>query len=316
MGFKQVKLSHISLKALEVGHVYDYPIFYPDSNEVYKVLINKGSQFTDTVKDIISKQNITDVYIKVEDHKQYELDTQKYLDKISHDKNIPVSLKSEILHEMSADVINELFEGNLNKDKIRQVDSIVEDTVSLILDDQTSIKAMLKVTSHDYYTYTHCVNVSTYALGFGAFLNLNKEQLQILGKAGILHDVGKRRIPNEIINKNGKLTEAEFTTMKNHPTYGVDILKELGATNKILLDTVEHHHEKLDGTGYPNGLKDKDIHPFAQIMAIADIFDALTTKRSYKAAMKSFEAFNIMHNHMKRELNNKLLKKFMVFMSQ
>ena len=175
---------------------------------------------------------------------------------------------------------------------------------------------MLRVTSHDYYTYTHSVNVSTYALGFGAYLGFSKEQLHMLGMAGIMHDIGKRKVPKEIINKNGQLTNKEFEIVKEHPKYAVEILTKLGETNQTLLDIIEQHHEKLDGTGYPYGLKDKDIHPFSQIMAIADIFDALTTKRSYKDALKSFEAFNIMHNHMKHELNSKLLIKFMTFMSQ
>ncbi|MEA3554759.1 MAG: HD domain-containing protein [Campylobacterota bacterium] len=114
---------------------------------------------------------------------------------------------------------------------------------------------MLKVTSHDYYTYTHSVNVSTYALGFGEYLNLSQENLKILGIAGVMHDVGKRKIPSEIINKNGKLTQDEFELMKSHPTFGVEILKNLGETNQLLLDVIEQHHEKIDGSGYPKRLK-------------------------------------------------------------
>ncbi len=316
MSFKQVKLSHISIKALEVGHVYCYSIYYQKDGKVYSILINKGDTFTSSIREKMVSQNITDIYVLASDHEQYEKDTQSYLKKIIKDDTIDISLKSEILHEMAADVMNDLLEGDINTQKIEQASEVVSDTVNLLLDDPKAIKAMLKVTSHDYYTYTHSVNVSTYALGFGAYLNLSKEQLHMLGMAGIMHDVGKREVPSEIINKNGKLTSEEFDIIKKHPSYGVNILKKLGETNEVLLNIIEQHHEKLNGSGYPHGLKDKEIHPFAQIMSIADIFDALTTKRSYKDAMKSFEAFNIMHNHMKKELNSKLLKKFMTFMSQ
>ena len=316
MSYQQIKLSHISLKALEVGHIYKYPIYYKKENDAFSILISKDSQFSKKIKDKINTKNIKDVFVKEEDHEAYERDTQIYLKKISTDKSFPVDLKSEILHEMAADVMNDMLNGEVTSQKVEQASEVVGDTVNLLLDDPKAIKAMLKVTTYDYYTYTHSVNVSTYALGFGSYLKLNKQQLHMLGMAGIMHDVGKRKIPNDIINKNGKLTPEEFKIIQNHPSYGVDILKKIGETDKVLLNIVEQHHEKLDGKGYPYGLKDNDIHPFAQIMAIADIFDALTTKRSYKPAMKSFEAFNIMHNHMKTELNTSLLRKFMTFMSQ
>ena len=316
MSFKKIKLSHISLKALELGHIYKYPIYYKKDDGIYTKLIQKDTMFNTDIQKQIENLNIIDVFVKYEDHDKYEKDTQNYLKKIVNDKNVPTSLKSEILHEMAADVINDLLDGELSAKKIDQASDIVSDTVGLILSDKTTIKAMLKVTSHDYYTYTHSVNVSTYALGFGEYLNLSEENLKVIGMAGVMHDVGKRKIPSEIINKNGKLTNEEFDLMKSHPTFGVEILKELGETNQLLLDIVEQHHEKIDGSGYPKGLKKDDIHIIAQIMSIADIFDALTTKRSYKDAMKSFEAFNIMHNHMKKELNPKLLRKFMDFMSK
>jgi len=316
MSYKKIKLSHISLKALEIGHLYNYPVYFKKDDGVYTKLIKKDTEFTKDIQKQIENLNITDVFVKYEDHDEYEKDTQNYLKKIINDENVSSELKSEILHEMAADVINDLLDGELSVKKIDQASDIVSDTVALILSDKTAIKAMLKVTSHDYYTYTHSVNVSTYALGFGEYLNLSEENLKVLGMAGIMHDVGKRKIPSEIINKNGKLTEEEFDLMKSHPTFGIEILKELGETNQLLLDVVEQHHEKIDGSGYPKGLKKDDIHIFAQIMSVADIFDALTTKRSYKDAMKSFEAFNIMHNHMKKELNPKLLRKFMDFMSK
>ena len=316
MRYKKIKLSHISLKALEVGHLYKYPIYYKKVDGVFTRLIHKDTLFTNETQKLIDKLNITDVFVKYEDHDEYEKDTQHYLKKIVNDKNVPSSLKSEILHEMAADVINDLLDGELSAKKIDQASDVISDIVNLILSDKTAIKAMLKVTSHDYYTYTHSVNVSTYALAFGEYLNLSEENLKLLGMAGVMHDLGKRKIPSEIINKDGKLTDDEFNIMKSHPTFGVEILNELGETNQLLLDIVEQHHEKLDGSGYPKGLQEKHIHIFAQIMSIADIFDALTTKRSYKDAMKSFEAFNIMHNHMKRELNPKLLRKFMEFMSK
>ncbi|MEA3513535.1 MAG: HD-GYP domain-containing protein [Campylobacterota bacterium] len=315
MPYTKVKLSHISLKALELGQTYQYPIYYNDKDNLYKVLINKGSKYSQDIEKIIIDKSIKDVYVKNEDHKQYEIDTQNYFKKIINDDNVSTDLKAQIVHEMTVDTINELFTGEPNTNKIERSYDLVNDTIQLILNNDDAVKAMLKVTSYDYYTYTHSVNVSIYTLGFGAYLKLSKEKLELLGMAGMLHDLGKRNIPNDIVNKNGKLTDEEFEIMKNHPTHTVHILKHLGQTDDVLLKSVEQHHEKIDGSGYPYGLKGDEINIFAQIISIVDIFDALTTKRSYKDAMPSIKAFDIMYHQMKGELNPILLQKFIKFMS-
>jgi len=314
MAYKKVKLNHISRKALEVGHVYKYPVFYKDIGDIYKVLIEENESFTKETQDKIDKLQLKDLYVLTKDHPLYEKDTQEYIAKILDDDSISSKLKSEIIHDMATDTINELFSGEINKNKIDRSTELVNDTIQLILNDDSAAKAMLGVTSYDYYTYTHCVNVSIYALGFGAHLKLDKNKLNVLGRAGILHDLGKKNIPNEIVNKNGRLTDEEFSTMKSHPSLAVEILKELGEKNQLVLDAIEQHHEKLDGSGYPKGLKAQEIHILSQIIAIADIFDALTTKRSYKEALKTFDALSIMKNEMTSELNPHLLAEFMVFM--
>lgn len=314
MAYKKVKLNHISRKALEVGHVYKYPVFYRETDNIYKVLIAKDSSFVQETQDKIDALQLKDLYVLTQDHPLYEKDTQEYIGKILDDKSVSSKVKSEIIHDMASDTINELFSGEVSKSKIDRAADLVNSTIQLILNDDSAAKAMLGVTSYDYYTYTHCVNVSIYALGFGAYLKLDKQKLNILGRAGILHDLGKKNIPNDIVNKNGRLTDEEFTTMKNHPSYAIDILKELGETDSLILDAIEQHHEKLDGSGYPKGLKSDEIHILSQIIAIADIFDALTTKRSYKNALTTYEALSIMKNEMSDELNKNLLSEFMIFM--
>ncbi len=316
MAYKKVKLYHISLKALEVGHHYKYSIYYKNKDSIFKTIIENKTMFSDEVQQKIKALNIKDVYVLTKNHKQYEIDTQNYLSKIIDSDDISVKLKSEILHEMASDTMHELFNGDLNTKKIERSSELVNDTINIILNDKSAIKAMIGVTTYDYYTYTHCVNVSIYALGFCAYLNLDKSIMHTIGRAAILHDLGKQYIPNEIVNKNGKLTEQEFNTMKNHPTYGANALRDLGETNKLVLDIIEQHHEKLDGSGYPYGLEEKDINRLAMIVTIADVFDALTTKRSYKAALTTYRALIIMEKEMKNELNPKLLKKFITFMSK
>lgn len=314
MSYIKVKLNHIALKALEVGHRYLYPIFYKDSDNIYKKLIDIDQKYENSVKEKIDTLKIQDLFILTKDSSSYEKDTQEYLSKLLLREDISVELKSEIVHEMTTDTMYQLFNNQINITKIERSKDLINDNINLLLTDNSAVNAMLDVTSYDYYTYTHCVNVSIYAIAFGHYLNLNKKQLQILGMGALLHDIGKLKIPNEIVNKNGKLNDEEFEIMKQHPTFGVQVLKELGETNKEILQIIEQHHEKIDGSGYPNGITKEKIYLLSQIVTIADIFDALTTKRSYKDALTTYRALIIMEKEMKNELNPDLLKKFITFM--
>lgn len=299
-----------------VGDSYGYHLYKKSEGNVYQKFLNPEQQYDSQSLESLENENIEHLYIKHDDFEKYSKDINRYLSSVMEDDNTSTLMKSEIMHQLASDTMHDLLAGDITKTKLNQVNQSVDITVEFILSDPNAVKSMLEVTTHDYYTYTHSVDVSTYALGFGSFLGLNEVQLKALGKGAMLHDLGKKRVPIEIINKNGKLTDEEFTIMKNHPSYGVDILKEMGENNEITFAIVEQHHEKMPGTGYPKGLKGNEIHPFAQIVALCDIFNALTTKRSYKDPMNSFEAFKIMHNHMADDLNVKLLAKFIKFMAK
>lgn len=313
MKSKSLKLKPASIKTLEKDRIYQYPIFISAGNKYYTRLIDIGKKFDNIVENKIIQENIQKIYIRFDDIESYQNDLQNFIGKTLKDKNVTSDVKSSIIHELSSNVVNDLLEGDISPKKIKDVKDVVNNTIDLILLDENAIHSMLQVTSYDYYTYTHSVDVSTYALGFGAYLGYDKEALYILGMAGMMHDLGKKRIDSAIVNKNGRLTDEEFEEIKKHSSYGVDILKEMKVENKTILKIVEQHHEKLDGSGYPNNLKGQEIHIYSQIIAIADIYNALTTRRSYKDALEPFEAFNIMGNHMQDGLNEELLKKFFRF---
>ncbi|MDO8453920.1 MAG: HD domain-containing protein, partial [Sulfurimonas sp.] len=159
-------------------------------------------------------------------------------------------------------------------------------------------------------THTHSLNVSVYALCLGAALGLKEEKLVPLGRAALLHDLGKSKINYEVINKNGVLSQEEFEEMKSHPSLGYDIAINIGINDKNILDGIRHHHEKLDGNGYPDNLKEHEIKLFPRIIGICDVFDALTTRRSYKEAIRSFNALQIMKLEMNAHLDMKILNVF------
>ncbi|CCO23481.1 HD-GYP domain-containing protein [Maridesulfovibrio hydrothermalis] len=148
---------------------------------------------------------------------------------------------------------------------------------------------------YDEYTYTHSINVNLYALLLGKALGLDREQLKLLGLAAMFHDVGKGRIPNKVLNKPGKLTDDEFKVMKSHSLQGLKVLSDVEGLDESVLRGVVEHHERYDGKGYPRQLIGVEIHPFARIIAIADVYDALTSVRVYKEAMTPSKTLSLMY---------------------
>ena len=157
--------------------------------------------------------------------------------------------------------------------------------------DQTSIGMLTMLHSMreiDDSTFAHSMNVSVIARIIGEWVGLEEADLDILSLAGLLHDLGKSKIPQSIIGKPGRLTPEEFQIIKKHPVYGYDILKDEDIDLRIKLAALEHH-EKCNGSGYPLGRDRSEISPFSSIIAIADIYDAMTANRCYRAGLCPFE---------------------------
>jgi len=155
----------------------------------------------------------------------------------------------------------------------------------------------------------HSVNVSVLALLVGRKLNLDKDQLELLGSGSILHDVGKTLVSQEILNKPGKLSEGEFLEMKAHAQRGYEILRKRGSDEQVARIALMHH-EKLNGRGYPLGLKAEKVPVLARIVTIVDIYDALTADRVYKKAMHPSQAFGIIETEAGEVLDPALFRIF------
>jgi len=182
--------------------------------------------------------------------------------------------------------------GNgFNSAKVNEVvDSVLEKA-----DERSDIVNCLnQIRSADEYTYSHSVNVSLISLLIGRWMKLSDEKLRLLVQAGLLHDIGKTKVPIEILNKPGKLTDEEFEEMKKHTVYGYRILESVSLIDRDVLAAVLMHHEREDGSGYPTGLTGEKIHLITKIVSVADIFDAMTSNRVYKGKETPFDVFKYM----------------------
>jgi putative two-component system response regulator len=157
----------------------------------------------------------------------------------------------------------------------------------------------LSIEAKDPYTKGHCDRLAKYSLALARRLGLPEEQCLALRRAGIVHDIGKIGVPEQILVKVGPLTAEEWEIMKQHPAAGERICSPLKSF-RFVLPIIRHHHEKLDGSGYPDGLKGDEIPLTARVLQVVDIYDALTTDRPYRKAMQPEEAFAVMREEVKR----------------
>jgi HD-GYP domain-containing protein (c-di-GMP phosphodiesterase class II) len=173
------------------------------------------------------------------------------------------------------------------------------ETITPIVDsaarNPSTLVCLSKLSNYDNYTYSHSINVAAIAIVFGEYLGLSHSELVNLGVAGMMHDLGKTAVPSKIINKKGRLTKNEFAEIKRHPQHGYDILKHHDKIPQETLEAVLGHHERFNGSGYPGNKARKDIPGLARILGLADVYDALTSDRSYKNAILPNKALAIMY---------------------
>lgn len=159
------------------------------------------------------------------------------------------------------------------------------------------------------WTAGHSERVTKFAEGIGRGLNLKEEQMRVLTISAILHDIGKIAVPEQILDKPGKLTDEEFGIVKKHPQAGADIISSIPSYDTIL-PGILHHHERWDGTGYPKGIKEKDIPLFARIICIADVYDALTEDRPYRKAWSSQQVLEFFQEQKGKMFDSELVDVF------
>ena len=166
-----------------------------------------------------------------------------------------------------------------------QVEPLVEQMVDSIFRNQDALLPLARLKEHDDYTFQHSVSVCALLVSFARGLGLERQIIKEIAIGGLLHDVGKAKVPDEILNKPAKLTEAEFAKMKSHVVQSIVILQNTPGISQIALDVAGQHHERYDGTGYPNKLRGEEISLYGRMGAIVDVYDAITSNRVYHKGM-------------------------------
>lgn len=302
----------INIDAIRLDSAPGFPLYFrsgPGRNFI--LYCERGVSFNAAVRQRLIENKISHLYILQGDRQDYSRYLADHLEEILRDPTLTLPEKTSILYDSSQAVVEELFTKPFSNDNVQRIKEVVRHTVALISDDDFMLEDLLRNISCDYYLYTHSVNVVAYSValaiqaGYGDHATLRE-----IANGALLHDVGKSGLPREMLEKNDELTESEWREMRKHPQLGFEMLAGSGAVGEIAMDIVLHHHEKLDGSGYPHRLNNSKISPFVRIVTIADIFDALTTDRFHQPRKTSFQALHTMQRRMLPELDVTLVRAF------
>jgi putative nucleotidyltransferase with HDIG domain len=289
----------IHLEGLRIETILNFAIYIKQSSLEYVLYRSANLPFREKDRKRLLDHHQSTLYIEFTDKKKYHQYIEKHLSSIMKDDDIPLQKRGKILYTSATNLVEEMLERPQMRENFKRSENIVRNTVEYVLNNPHAFKSLLNLTSFDYYTYTHSVNVCAYGISLAKVLKYDSmEELYDFGMGALLHDIGKSKVSRYILNKPGKLTEDEFRIMKCHPEFGLDIVQEaadIPAESQVI---IHQHHEKLDGRGYPQGLKGDEIHPYARISFIVDVFDALTTDRSYRKALNTFPALKLIKDEM------------------
>lgn len=283
-----------------------------------QLIIPKGTVLTNRSITRLKFYSITDLKIVLEDDEEEEIEEAP-----PEDTGAPFSQairNTPEYKEFNQNVLKsaQALQGSLsnfieNAEDGMDVDSLLDQTKDTIAKSRNPMHTFYMLQSmrnYDDATFIHCLNVSIICNAFGQWLEMSKEDLDALTLAGLLHDIGKMKIAEDIVKKPGALTEAEYMQMQLHPRRGHYLIHKLPIDERVK-NAVLMHHERCDGSGYPGNLKADEIDEFAKIVAIADVYDAMTSARVYRGPLCPFEVLNVYETEGYQKFDPKYLLVFM-----
>lgn len=265
----------------------------PIMNNNGKILLAKGVELIDRLIPRLKKYNVTTLYIDDE--------VSEGIDIV---ESIPEALRMEALHTITEgfQTLMDLSQSNSNLQgmmkssrTIRSFQKVFKDIVALLADNKNALNLLASTKIHENYVFNHSLNVSIYACQLALANGLPLKNVEEIGLGAMLHDLGKVQVPLEILNKPSELTKEENALVKQHCEQGFEILRKIHEIPLPVAHCALQHHERIDGTGYPRGLRGDEIHKYAKIISVADVFDTVTNPRAFKPAVMPHQGLEILY---------------------
>jgi HD-GYP domain-containing protein (c-di-GMP phosphodiesterase class II) len=286
----------VATAALCPSSVLDCDLFIQRAGRAYAELY-RGSTYPLEARDIesLKSDGVDHLYIRVEDANAY----RDYLcQHVLHDKCVPPAARMQALREVTRVAFQDALASNDCDRLVGVASDYGGDLATVVAERSIAFGELFTTLEHDYYTFTHVCNVSVYCTMLAHKLGVcDAASLGEFAAAALLHDIGKRHIPSHVLNKPGKLTDDEWELIREHPATG---FREVATRDDLTwgqLMVIYQHHERIDGSGYPCGIPAEEIHPWAKICAVADVFDALTCHRPYRGPMSQKDVCDYLKKH-------------------
>lgn len=276
----------------------------PIYNEEGQALLQMGAYLTERVISLLKEKGISYVYIQQPGTEDIDardtLDPQLRAQSIKTIRNHfrTVSNHGWLKKSIDMDTMSQSFS------------SLVSTVLDDILKQKEAVSLLSDVVCFDTYIFHHSLNVTIYTLSLGKAMGLNKEELHKLGMGALLHDIGKMTVSEQILNKTARLSDEEFEEIKKHTVEGFEILRKSHTLSLVTAHCAYQHHEREDGSGYPRQLKGDEIHPFAKMIGISDVFDAVTSHRVYRQAMLPHEGLELLYSGVGTLFDREMVEKF------
>jgi len=287
----------VCLAVMQPGTLAPVDLFM-QTGDPGRCVLYKGSGATlnDGVRQRLIDNHVNQLYVRKSDAEPYYSYVEQHITAIIRDDMLPIEEACTLVHENSCRVMRSVFENPRSGRNLRRAYAMVESMVLSVLKNPAALWHITALASHDYVTYQHSVNVALFLVATARDL-LGVKRLRELKRVafgGVLHDVGKSQVPADILNRPGELSDRELARIKQHPLVGLDIVGGCGKLSRTAASIIRSHHENVDGSGYPDGLKWDSIPPVARLARIVDAYDVMTTNRPYARAKTPYEAVQTM----------------------
>jgi len=309
----------ISLNSLRIETILPFHLYLRHASTGQYVLYrHPQTPFTSEILENLRENEVNQLHVPRVERDEYFEYISREIKAVVRDEKAEPEKKARAVYDTTTSIMEDLFSTPRSSRRILQAKVTIHYAVDLIIQDEAAARKLLFLTSHDYYTYTHSVNVSLFATSLAQRIygSSSEHNLRLMAEGFLLHDIGKSAIPVSIINSPGKLNDTEWALMRRHPELGQTILRDTRQSNEVIEAIVMQHHERMDGNGYPQGLVGEGIHPYGKICAIADVFDAITTVRSYREPLSTFEALKVMRDEMGNHFDWDFFDQFVILFKQ
>lgn len=280
---------------------------YSVINQNYIAVLPEGIKTTAEKIRKIAESN-KKIYVNLEDTDKF----QKFFTDGINNPNVSSEQKAKGIKNVAFSAVEGLFTNQDINNAMKDSVVMVQSMVGFVTTHSDALENLLMLSGHSYYTYNHSVNVAVYTIALAQrIFQPSQKELEEIALGAFLHDIGKRYVPISIINKSGKLDDQEWETIKKHPEWGLDMVKDQPSATSIVKAIIHQHHENFNGSGYPQGLEKDQIHPYARVAAVADSFDAMTSKRAYSEPLSVETAIQILQRSRAIRYDPKILGGFM-----